>query len=1304
MMAPLPNPGPPDARPELPRVRLEVRTAAGRTVGYDFTNEEFLVGSASGCDLRLPSGSPPVALQLARKPTGLRARRVAAGLPVLLNGNPLPAGTTTSLADADTLVVGGLVIAVEIHKPPLAAPARIEKPAAAPAYISPKFVPLDDDPPPTPAVRAQPAPAGEPPAPTPTPAPSAGAFDRTLRAFDERKRALDAEEADRRAMWEACEADLIRRQRELDLQTEELEADRTLWHGRRRAIEQELADRRADEDAAKDAELTRARAEIARFRQQWLEECARQREDLVGQHEQLRADREAFETERASNEPVREAIRTDLARVAAQAQELTRQRDLFAADREIFEKERGTFESTHAAETERLRAREADLDTRAAELARREGLVGAARDEFEQERARLRHDVAQLDLRALTVERSERELNTRTQEVDLRLQQLQRDATEWEETIRLASGEQERHRAEAERLDRQKAELDSRAAALTQRAAEVEGQQAVVAVLRAKLDHNRQEMEREAWQLAAARVREDESHAELRKRIQEAEELRAAISAVRDDAAQERERLVERDSLLAVGVDEIAQQKESLAAEAQRLRAREAELDARAAEFAEQAGMLKGRLSQALDLQARLEADRVAIRERESALGQSESARLALQEQLRRRADDLANRAKTLDELARQLAADRAAVGTTRDAAESERRSTESELGTLRQELEARAAEIERRSADFEEKERSLTRQTDRLKEAGSAVAAERKSLAEARAGWEADRAAALEADRSAREQLEAFRSRAAADLDALRARAPELDDQAKLALERLSAARDMLRGHLTELNEFARTSRADLEAARAQVQQDAERLRERHEVLDRAKDEHRLAVAAFRQQLIEWQGTVAEMRRLLSTSENRLDAKTAAATEAATAAADATRQLAEETDRLRREREELTARRGEMERHLSDMREWYRKKLRELAQTNAGRSAAPEPAPPRLADTDTPAAPGSALRPRSGVEEPDPGDRQLGELLRSLALVEADTLAALWAEATRQRRTLRQVLLASGAITLYQLALIEAGNLDALVLGRFRVFDRPRISPREAVYRVFDPKRAAERSGGVYLLRHLGEAEAADAVRPDEFRQRFSAARDAAHPNLAGVVEVLDIAGRPAVLLEWLTGVSSADWPPFAAHPGCWVRLATMGAGAIDASHRVGLVHGHLTSDSFLLGADGILKVTGFGEPSWLSGAATAPEVSFAADLRAFGQVLFGWSQLAGKKRVAKSKAFPEALWGVIRRLEADAEPPMADTVASAQPYGSAAELLADLQRIARETPFSDDAWEKLLKHVADHTPDGFAGLRKAG
>ena len=501
----------------------------------------------------------------------------------------------------------------------------------------------------------------------------------------------------------------------------------------------------------------------------------------------------------------------------------------------------------------------------------------------------------------------------------------------------------------------------------------------------------------------------------------------------------------------------------------------------------------------------------------------------------------------------------------------------------------------------------------------------------------------------------------------------------------------------------------------RAQVRAEAERLREQEQAIDRARAEHRLAVTAFRQQLIEWQGRVAEMKRGLARSETRLEARQAAVDEAARQVGATSQQLAEQAEQLRRERDEVVLRRTEVERHLADMREWYRKKLRELA---AGRAPAEpdmaalklhEPADPASRPRELPVdAPNPPAAHAAGSPEPDdldPGDRQLGELLRSLELVDADTLTALWVEAGRQRRTLRQVLLASGAVTLYQLALIEAGNLDGLVLGRFRVIDRLRVTPREAIYRVFDPARADGRAGGVFLLRHLSESEAHDAVRPDEFRQRFAAARDAAHPNLAAVVEVVEVNGRPAALEEWLSGLFSADWPAHAAHPGCWVRLVAMAAEGIDAAHRAGLVHGRLTSDSFVLTATGVLKVTGFGEPAWLpAGSTDGCEPAPAADLRALGQVAFGWSQLAAKRRGPRpAKAFPAELVAVIRRLEADAEPPMADTLAADRPYASAAELVADVKRVAKGVAFSDDGWEKLLRHVADNAPDGPAALRQS-
>ena len=86
-------------------------------------------------------------------------------------------------------------------------------------------------------------------------------------------------------------------------------------------------------------------------------------------------------------------------------------------------------------------------------------------------------------------------------------------------------------------------------------------------------------------------------------------------------------------------------------------------------------------------------------------------------------------------------------------------------------------------------------------------------------------------------------------------------------------------------------------------------------------------------------------------------------------------------------------------------------------------------------------------------------------------------------------------------------------------------------------------------------LLRHLAESEMHDAVRPDEFRQRFAAAVAVKHEHVAATYEVLEVAGRPAVLQEWLAGVPSGDWPALAAAPGVWfpARIASGGGAASD-------------------------------------------------------------------------------------------------------------------------------------------------------
>jgi hypothetical protein len=345
--------------------------------------------------------------------------------------------------------------------------------------------------------------------------------------------------------------------------------------------------------------------------------------------------------------------------------------------------------------------------------------------------------------------------------------------------------------------------------------------------------------------------------------------------------------------------------------------------------------------------------------------------------------------------------------------------------------------------------------------------------------------------------------------------------------------------------------------------------------------------------------------------------------------------------------------------------------------------------AEPNEAPTVEQAASGVASAPRVALDgergilsltgDVDPGDRQLGDLLRSLELIDGDTLTALLLEARRQRRSLRQLLLAGNYLTLYQMALIEAGNLDGLVLGPARVIDRLQATPREAVYRVFDPRRDSE-----LLLRHLAESEMEDAVRPDEFRQRFAAATTVRHENVAATLEVLEIMGRPAALQEWLHGLPSTEWPVLAGAAGVWHRLLTQAASAVDAAHTAGLAHGHLHASSFVFTREGVLKLCGLGEPRWL--AVPPPqgdeEPSIAGDLAALGHIAASWAAVAPSGKGRKAKGLPAVLQGILARFHHNDE---------SQRYASAAALLEDLARAG--VPANAAAWERFVRQVREES-----------
>src|SRR5207244_3239681 len=207
---------------------------------------------------------------------------------------------------------------------------------------------------------------------------------------------------------------------------------------------------------------------------------------------------------------------------------------------------------------------------------------------------------------------------------------------------------------------------------------------------------------------------------------------------------------------------------------------------------------------------------------------------------------------------------------------------------------------------------------------------------------------------------------------------------------------------------------------------------------------------------LSEWQGQLAEVRLSLTQGETRLELRLAEVEQRAQQIASASQQLAQQAEELEKQEQQVVERRQEVDRHLADMREWYRRKLRELARVEVDLPEPPLEGATPIATEDeliVPVRPGLL----SMTEDAEPGDRQLGELMRSLELIDADTLTALLVEARRKRRSLRQLLLQGGYLTLFQLALIEAGDLDGLVLGPVRVIDRLYATPHESAYRVFD-------------------------------------------------------------------------------------------------------------------------------------------------------------------------------------------------------------------------------------------------------
>lgn len=1222
-MAPLlpldPRPEPPMENIDGHGVRLLVRLGAGYPVAYALAQGEFLVGAATGCDVRLPGpNTPPVVCQFLRQTDELLIRRVTTLTPVFRNGLVLGVDAVP-VVDGDRIGIGPVEITVQIENP---------------LPYHPRLIPIENL--------------------------SAGATSR--QPSEQETAAIEAISRREHALAEK-EARLIDFQQELlqfqhSLQAQHAALEQTA-HDTPAAIEADRARQQAQLEEEFEARYDELEAEFARKQDEltraWAER--HQREEALST-ERLRAIEAEIAQRRASFEAQIQEYEPRHAELEVRRQQLE------ALKQELHQREE-TLAQRQAEFEQALVVQPPPQEEPSSDLAARE-------ENLRQERTRHAEDLVRLERWQATLDSRQQALDRRAAEIDQRFERLTADLGEFEEQARMLQGEEDRLRHLAERLNQHQADLESREQALTHRIESLDAQQSALAVLKLSLDRRQDELHAEGIQLTQTREQVLLARKDLEQRLTDAERLRLELGHAQVDQEQQRSVLHEQQSLLAATLEEIHQQEEALKQAQAQLAERERQLELQAAEHAEQVAILKARATQVLELQQRLEADRTALRERAGSLTEAETARQTLQEQLRKRATDLQARHAEMDAQSKTLEAASAELEQRRQQLEEWQHQSHETLTRRERDLDARSAELAVHASALDQREAQLTQQIQRVQAVGKSVAEQRKHLVELRTALATDQASSDE-----------FRKRIAEQMEQLRQQAPYLESQARASLDRLASARDVLRRHLEELHQFATQARTELDQARQRVRQEESLLQHRAEELDRARAEHRHAVAGFRQQLLDWQAQVADLKQSMQHSESRLEQRQAAVDAAAKRVDATTQALAQQEEALRVERAAVAEKRSEMERHLADMRAWYKKKLRELA---AGKSVDDSDMPLLESETmDLRIAP-SEEAPTVPIEDLEPGDRHLGELLQTAGLIDGVTLQALWAEARRQRRTLRQMLLVSGAITLYQLALIEAGNLDALILGRLRVIDRIRATPREAIYRVYDPQRR-----GAVLLRHLGEAEMQDAVRPDEYRQRFLQALGTQHPNLVNTLEVLDIQGRPAVLQELVEGLPASEWPAMVMHPGLWLQVMIQAAQALATIHEHDLVHGQISPETVLMTTDGQLKLTGIGEPPWLTAHSGAAEILPAADFRALGQMAYGWANPPTKKKPLRSKPFPPVLATVIRRLEAGMDPPMADVVAFDRPYANARELLQDLEQYTQEYPLTADIMSKWVNAIAE-------------